>query len=191
MNNDNKFVVFDVETPNCQNNRMSAIGVCVVERGHITQEFYSLVNPETYFNSFNIALTGITPDMAEGAPCFSELWCELEPLMSGGILVAHNAPFDMSVLSKCLRAYSITWNQYVPYICTCQMSRRLLPELSSHKLNVVSEYLGIELNHHEAMSDSRAAAEILIHLGKDRDLRRFMRKYDTDNICTVSSHIKF
>ncbi len=188
MNNGNKFVVFDVETPNSQNNRMSAIGICVVAYGQITREFYSLVNPETYFNRFNIELTGITPDMAIGAPCFSELWCEIEPLMSGGILVAHNAAFDMSVLSKCLRAYSITWNQYVPYICTCQMSRRLLPELPSHKLNVVSEYLDIELNHHEAMSDSRAAAEILIRLGTNCNLRYFMRKYDTDNMCTVKQN---
>ena len=40
-----RFIVFDVETPNRKNNRMSAIGITVVEEGKISKEFYSLVNP--------------------------------------------------------------------------------------------------------------------------------------------------
>ena len=42
-----RFIVFDTETPNHRNDRMSAIGITVVEHGQITEEFYSLVNPET------------------------------------------------------------------------------------------------------------------------------------------------
>ena len=57
-----RFVAFDVETPNAFNNRMSAIGVSVLEDGVITEEFYSLVNPEADFDWFNIQLTGITPE---------------------------------------------------------------------------------------------------------------------------------
>ena len=48
-----RFVAFDVETPNRLNHRMSAIGIAVVEDGDIVEEFYSLVNPETYFEYFN------------------------------------------------------------------------------------------------------------------------------------------
>ena len=97
------FVVFDVETPNASNSRMSAIGLTVVEDGRIVDELFTLVNPETYFHPFNIALTGITPEMAERAPTFDQLWETIGPMMSSGLLVAHNAPFDMSVLAKCLR----------------------------------------------------------------------------------------
>ena len=57
-----RFIVFDTETPNHRNDRMSAIGITVVEHGQITEEFYSLVNPETEFDWFNIRLTGITPE---------------------------------------------------------------------------------------------------------------------------------
>ena len=32
-----RFIVFDVETPNRKNNRMSAIGITVVEEGKITE----------------------------------------------------------------------------------------------------------------------------------------------------------
>ena len=103
-----RFIAFDVETPNSYNNRISAIGVTVVEDGKIVEEFFTLVDPETYFSNFNIQLTGITPEAVEGAPTFEELWPRLEPVFSSGVLTAHNAPFDMSVLAKCLRAYPIS-----------------------------------------------------------------------------------
>ena len=56
-----RYIAFDVETPNFANDRMSAIGVSVVEGGAIVQEFYTLVDPEARFDRFNMALTGITP----------------------------------------------------------------------------------------------------------------------------------
>lgn len=49
-----RYVVFDVETPNHYGDRMSAIGISVIEDGRIAEEFFSYVNPETYFDVFNI-----------------------------------------------------------------------------------------------------------------------------------------
>ena len=86
-----RYVAFDVETPNAQNRRMSAIGVSVIERGEIVQELYTLVDPQTHFDPFNIALTGITPEQVRGQPDFPALWQLLEPMLAGCILVAHNA----------------------------------------------------------------------------------------------------
>ena len=122
-----RFVVFDVETPNRYNNRMSAIGIDVIEDGVIVNEYYSLVNPEQPFDYFNTQLTGISAETVASAPTFSELWGEIEPLMSSGLLVAHNAIFDMNVLKKCLRDYQINWKPYVRYTCTVQLGRRLHP----------------------------------------------------------------
>ena len=116
-----RYVAFDVETPNAANNRMSAIGIAVVEHGEVTEEFYTLVNPEAPFDPFNIALTGITPEAAAEAPAFPEVWPRLEPLLGSGVLAAHSAPFDLSVLAKCLRDYGIRWRASIPYVCTCQM----------------------------------------------------------------------
>ena len=97
-----RFIIFDVETPNRKNNRISAIGITVVEDGKISKEFYSLVNPETYFDYFNVKLTGISKASVKDAPTFPELWQQIEPLFSDGMLVAHNASFDMNVLKNCL-----------------------------------------------------------------------------------------
>ena len=169
------FTVFDVETPNRMSNRISAIGITVIENGMITDEFYSLVNPETHFDYFNTQLTGISEETVRDAPTFPELWMQIEPLMSGGLLVPHNAVFDMNVLKKCLRDYEIKWKPYARYICTVQMGRRLLPGMS-HKLNVLCDHYGICLDHHKADSDSRACAEILLRYQEDgADIRQFIR----------------
>lgn len=181
-----RYIAFDVETPNAANNRMSALGVAVVENGMIVDEFSTLVNPETWFNAFNIRLTGITPDMAERAPTFGELWPALEPVFSSGLLVAHNAPFDMNVLAKCLQAYCIDWRDRTWYACTCRMGRRCYPQLPNHKLDTLCAYLDIGLDHHQAGSDSRACAEILIDcLDRGADMEVFKRQYDLINRRTI------
>ena len=187
-----RYIAFDVETPNYANNRMSAIGIAVIENGEIAGECYTLVNPEAHFDPFNIELTGITPELVADAPTFPELWSELEPLMDSGLLVAHNAPFDMSVLAKCLRHYNIRWHPRVEYACTCRMGRRLLPHLPNHKLNTLCDYLEISLDHHHAGSDSRACGEILLHyLRSGVEIERFVRSYDMTAIRTVGSHNRY
>ena len=128
----------------------------------------------------------ITPAMAEAAPDFGQLWPALEPILSSGLLVAHNAPFDMGVLAKCLRAYCIDWRDTVWYACTCRMGRRVYPQLPNHKLDTLCAYLDIDLDHHQAGSDSRACAEILIDcLDRGADIGAFRREYDLVNRRTL------
>ena len=92
---------------------------------------------------------------------FHDLTGEIEPIMSGGILAAHNAVFDLGVLKKCLADYDIVWKECISYLCTVQVGRKLLPDIS-HRLNDMCRYYQIELDHHQADSDSHACAEILL-----------------------------
>lgn len=177
-----RYTAFDVETPNARNDRMSAIGITVIEDGEITEEFYSLVNPETRFDPFNVQLTGISPSDVENEPTFPELWGRIEPLFANTILIAHNATFDLGVLSKCLRAYDISWQNRVKYACTVRMSRQMHPETENHRLNTMCQCLGIELEHHHAGSDSHACGEILRrYLDEGMAIERFVRTYDMQN----------
>ena len=172
-----RYIAFDVETPNRFNSRMSAIGIAVVEDGRIVDSFYSLVDPEQPFDWFNTQLTGIDSEAVAGAPTFPELWERIEPLMSSGILVAHNAPFDMGVLKKCLQGYGIEWRTEVQGLCTVRMGRRLLPGIS-HRLGDMCAYYSIDLNHHRADSDSMACAQILLrYMESGADVARFIRTY--------------
>ena len=172
-----RYIVFDVETPNRYNNRMSAIGISVVENGRIGDEFYSLVDPEQPFDWFNTKLTGINEETVFDAPAFPELWERIEPVMSSGILVAHNAGFDLGVLRRCLSGYEIEWKPSVKGLCTVVMRRKLIPGIS-HRLNDMCDYYGICLNHHHADSDSRACAEILLrYMESGADPEKFIRTY--------------
>ena len=126
-----RYIAFDVETPNKENTRMSAIGITVIEDGRIADSFFSFVNPEQPFDSFNVELTGINEDTVADAPTFPELWNKIQPLMKSGMLVAHNAKFDLGVLKECLHAYGIEWQPKAQAICTVLIGRDILPDIKS------------------------------------------------------------
>ena len=122
-------------------------------------------------------LTGISEESVSGAPTFPQLWRQIEPVMSSGILVAHNASFDMRVLRKCLNDYGIAWKPRVQGLCTVLMGRNIKPGIS-HRLNDMCEYYGICLDHHQADSDSRACAEILLrYMQAGAQPEQFVRLY--------------
>ena len=98
--------------------------------------------------------------MVQDAPSFASFWRELAPLAEGSVLVAHNAMFDTGVLCACLAHYGLPMPE-CRYVCTVKVSQRVWPDLANHKLDTVSDYLGITLDHHEAGSDARAAGLIL------------------------------
>lgn len=182
----NRFIAFDVETPNERNDRMSACGITVIENGSITDSYFSLVNPQTYFAEFNSELTGITAQSVKNSPTFPKIWEEISGYLTSGIIIAHNAPFDMRVLGKCLSHYNIDTGRYLPYACTVQMGRRCCPDLPNHKLNTMCDHFGIELDHHKADSDSYACANLLInYIKKGLDVTPYLRYYDLYSLKTV------
>lgn len=68
-----RYIAFDVETPNHYNDRMSSIGIAVIEGDRIIDTYSSLINPETFFMQFNIDLTGLNTSVVRNAPNFKEL----------------------------------------------------------------------------------------------------------------------
>ena len=97
--------------------------------------------------------------------------------MRKGILVAHNAVFDMSVLRSCLRSYGITWKPSAEYLCTVRIGRRILPNMK-HNLNVMCDHYGIAIDHHQADSDAHACAEILLRFMESGvDVSSYIKKY--------------
>lgn len=181
-----RFIVFDVETPNSLNDRMSALGITVLEKGRVAEEFYTLIDPQTWFARFNVELTGISPADVADSPTFPEVWEAARPLMESGILAAHNAPFDMGVLSKCLKAYGIPSPRHFPYVCTCRMGRRMCPDFPNHRLDTMCSRFGIDLSHHNAGSDAHAAAMLLKkYTDMGADAADFIRTYDVKECRTL------
>lgn len=163
---DERYFVFDVETPNRNNDRICSIGFVILENGNVKKRAEYLVNPEVPFDSFNTHMTGITPEMVKDAPTFPQVWTVLEPLLNKSILVAHNASFDLSVLGKVATAYDIDLKP-ARYLCTLKLARKTLPHLQRYRLNDLCNYYEIPLDHHQSGSDSDACARLLLCLIRD------------------------
>ncbi|HYJ91850.1 MAG TPA: exonuclease domain-containing protein [Pyrinomonadaceae bacterium] len=161
------FVVFDLETtgakaPPC---RVTEIGAFRVRRGEVTERFHTLVNPEIPIPPFITALTGIDDEMVKDAPVFSDIVGNFLSFVGDSILVAHNAGFDMRFLNHEIGLVYGEYRVANPCLCTVHLSRKLLPNITNHKLKTVADHYSISLiNHHRASDDARATAEIFINL---------------------------
>lgn len=172
-----RYIVFDTETPNCRNDSICSMGISVVENGVVVDSRYDLVDPEARFDSFNVRLHGISPEMVRGKQTFPQLWEQIEPLFDSGVLVAHNAPFDMGVLAKCFRRYGLR-REGDDYACTVRLGRVCLPQAPNHKLNTLCDMLNIPLEHHNAASDSHACAQLLCYyLRQGVPVERYVRHW--------------
>lgn len=156
------FVALDFETANSQRGSVCSIGLVEYENGELIREYYRLVKPkQNYFAGINISIHGITEEDVADAPEFDVLWREeIRELVEGKFLIAHNAQFDMSVLRAVLDQYSLPYPM-LAYNCTVNLSKKTWT-LPRYKLNVVSDYLGIDLDHHHALDDARASALIFL-----------------------------
>ncbi len=169
-----RFVAIDFETADPKRDSACAVGIVVVDKGEIVDRDYRLIRPpRKKFNPFCVRVHGLHWEDVCDEPAFGDLWPELEPLFKGAdFIVAHNAPFDKSVLHTCCKESG--WDApEQPFLCTVQLSRKTW-ELRSNKLPSVCEYLGIELDHHHAGSDAEACA--LIAVNGLRDNPAFLNK---------------
>ena len=155
-----KFVAIDFETANNSRSSACSVGLVTVDDGQIISEGVFLIKPPSKKFLFT-DIHGLTWDDVKSEPLFDELWPILDEIITGAeYLVAHNAPFDKGVLNKCCEEYDIQAPD-VPFMCTVMLARSQWG-ISLTKLNNVCEALNIPLNHHEALSDARASAKIVM-----------------------------
>lgn len=155
------FAAIDFETANRERSSVCSVGVVIVRDGEIVDSFYSLIQPEpNYYNYFCQKVHGLCNADTDCAPVFPEVWKQIEPLIEGLPLVAHNSPFDEGCLKAVFRVYQMDYPDYVFYDTLCT-SRRLMRELPNHQLQTVAQACGYSLeNHHHALADAEACAWI-------------------------------
>ncbi|WP_413627520.1 3'-5' exonuclease [Fructilactobacillus vespulae] len=173
------FVAFDFETAANQRASACSLALTVVRDDKVVDEFYSLINPEVDFNWRNIQVHGIHSKDVKDAPTFPEIWEIIKPFFKRNrLVIAHNNQFDNSVLKKSLERYRLPIAHYQT-LDTVKTSKKFYPGFSNHKLNTVSEELGIKLeHHHNALDDSLACANILIYQHQkfgDEAIRPFVK----------------
>lgn len=157
------FVALDFETATASRDSACALGMVRVEGGLITAEQRWLFRPPgNRYEMGNIAVHGIHPRDTQDAPDFADAWEEISAFMRVPLVVAHNAAFDLYVLQDTLRNRGLRAS--VDYGCTVSLSRKALPDLGNHRLDTMARHYGLELDHHDALSDARACANIGLRL---------------------------
>ncbi len=157
------FIVFDLETTGLSSikDRIIEIGAVKIKGGEIVDRFSTFINPERPIPFKIEQLTGINDSMVIDAPKIEEILMDFLDFIDDGVLVAHNAGFDVGFLEQKCRFMEI-YPKFT-YLDTIALARVLLPTISRYTLNVVAKALKIPLeNHHRAVDDANATAEIFL-----------------------------
>ena len=171
---DDTYVVFDIETTGFSNveDRIIEIGAVKVQGGEIVDSYSTFVNPGIPIPFEITNLTSITDEMVMESPKIDVILPEFLEFVGEAALVAHNASFDVGFIEQNCKNLGLP-HKYT-YLDTVALARVLLPTLAKYKLNIVAKALGISLeNHHRAVDDAGATAEIFVkfvEMLKERDI---------------------
>lgn len=155
------FTAIDFETATGYRNSICQVGLVKVENGIIANEVNILVQPpDNYYWGRFTDIHGIAAKNTVISPSFVQVWQQIAPYIVNQNVIAHNGfGFDFPVLDKTLDYYNLPIPNYKKF-CTYKIYR-------SNLANLCQEH-NIPLNHHDALSDAKACAELYFrHLNKN------------------------
>lgn len=169
------FNAIDVETANVDYSSICQVGIVHVVQGNIVDEWQTLVDPEDWFDEYNVGIHGITEEDVEGSPTMPEIRDELRKRLRGSILVSH-MPFDRIAFERSMQKYDLEQLQ-VTWLDSAKIVRRAWPDKYARRgygLADVAYDLDISFEHHDALEDARAAAQVVLIASNET-------KYDIDD----------
>lgn len=161
------FTAIDFELATSDYTSVCAVGIVNVVDSHIVNEFHSLVQPpQNKYMWQTTRVHGLKAKDTIDSPTFQELFPTILPLLTGQRMVAHNEAFDRAVLQKTMEYYGLAYKMLaLPEKWECTSMIYKSKGFEKTKLSRCCEIMGIELNHHDALSDARASA--LLYLNQD------------------------
>lgn len=163
------FVAIDFETASANANSACQLAAVTVRNSEIVEEASWLIRPpRLYFSPRNIAVHGIRPTQVANAPTMEEIWSTLSKILDGQVLMAHNARFDIGVLSHSLAAYDIACPN-LEFSCTRALARAAWPGRRRYGLKPLGSWLNIAFQHHDALEDARCCAQIALAVAQSAE----------------------
>jgi DNA polymerase-3 subunit epsilon len=156
------FAALDVETANADRSSICQIGIARFADGCLTEEWSTLVNPEDYFDPFNVSIHGITEDMVKDSPVFPELVAEIRCRARNRVVLSHT-PFDRVAIAQACMKYGLDGVECA-WLDTARVARRAWNQFAQrgYGLHSVCAGIGYDFRHHDALEDAKAAAHILL-----------------------------
>ena len=157
------FNSIDVETANADRASICQIGIVHVQDGVIRDHWQSLVNPEDWFDPCNVSIHRISEKDIQNSPTLPDVRNELRQRLRGSVLVSHTS-FDRVAFERAMKRYDLEQLQ-VTWLDSAMIARRTWPKKYGRRgygLKNIAKDLGISFEHHNALEDARAAAEIVL-----------------------------
>ncbi|WP_122627587.1 3'-5' exonuclease [Lucifera butyrica] len=169
------FVAIDFETANRSRSSACSMAAVTVENGQVVRSAYSLIRPAVLrFDYWNTRIHGITAADVADKPTFAELWERIRPHLENKIVIAHNATFDIGVLRTVLDEYQLRRPSF-RYACTVEIARKVWPEIENYKLSTLAKQFAFVFEHHNALHDARACAQIAIEARRTLRAESFLQ----------------
>ena len=154
------FVVIDVETACSRVSSICQIGIVGFRDGREIFEYETLVDPRDEFHLFNTRIHGIAEHHVVGKPSFADVHDIVHRHLTGRTTVAHSY-FDKGALAAACRIHDRPAIE-TRWLDSVRVAQRAWPDLPSHRLGGLAQYLGIAHKHHDALSDARAAGWVIV-----------------------------
>ena len=156
------FTAIDFET--AIGHHPCSVGIITVNNGVIVDEFVSLIKPpNNLYSPFTTKVHGISQRDTVNAMTFAQVYPEIQKRLQNRIVVAHNESFDRNVLVKTMALNGLSYeylNIAVKWECTLKIYKT--KGFKPTKLSDCCTVMNIKLNHHEALSDARACAQLFL-----------------------------
>lgn len=162
------FVVIDLETTGGAPHLGAAIteiGAVKVCGGKTLGEFKTFIDPGHPVPAYITELTGITDEMVFQSPTIDQIFPTLLEFMGSAektVLVAQNAPFDLSFLTFAARTHGYPWPKF-RVLDTAILARKILTrdEVPNCKLGTLAQFFGTSTTpNHRALDDARATVDV-------------------------------
>jgi DNA polymerase-3 subunit epsilon len=156
------FTAFDTETTGLdpRKNRVIEIGAVQFDTSGIMARFSVLINPERPMPEEASRINGITDAMLAGKPVAAEVLQDFLSFIGTTVLVAHNAPFDISFMNEEFSRLMMPplSNRVVD---TRILAKEVFPGLPRYALQDLAKHFGIEAKDaHRAEDDAKVCYEL-------------------------------
>lgn len=156
-----KYVSIDVETANEDMASICQVGIAVFENYTVVDQFCTYIDPEDYFDDYNVSIHGISEETVSGSPTYKKISETINGFLDNNIAVCHTHFDRVSISQACsrhnLRSPNCNW------LDSARIARRTWPEVASRNYGLanVCNIVGYEFKHHDALEDAKAAGHVV------------------------------
>lgn len=156
------FIAIDVETANADYSSICQIGIAEFKDRKVIDKWKVLINPEDYFDPFNVSIHGITEKDVKNAPTFKHIYDELKERLNDKITI-HHMPFDRIAINRACDCYNLE-HTTPKWLDSAKIVRRTWTEFSrtGYGLSNITKFLNLTFEHHDALEDAIAAGLVVV-----------------------------